>query len=91
MHDLLLFIVGIWPQETADVLLSSLHDCMLLQVRQLPQQLPRQKAAELLKRALDGIFPHYVHANVTAGACIIHIIQLDTAFAAQGLSLCSIF
>ena len=47
---------------------------MLLQVRQLPQQLPRQKAAELLKRALDGIFPHYVHANVAAGTCIINII-----------------
>ena len=60
-------------------------------MRELPEKLPREKAAELLKRALDSIFVHYVHADTASRTCIVHVVELDAALAVPALGLRSIF
>ena len=60
-------------------------------MRELPEKLPREKAAELLKRALDSIFVHYVHADTAPRTCIVHVVELDAALAVPALGLSSIF
>ena len=57
----------------------------------MPQKFSGEKATELLKRALDSIFVHYVHADTAPRTCIVHVVELDAALAVPALGLSSIF
>ena len=86
--ELILFVLlwglfVIWPEEAAHVLCGTFYDGVMFKLCDLPQELPREQAAELLKWAVDGAASHDIHAQTASWTGITLSIDLDIAVTAR--------
>ena len=76
-------LIFIWPEEAAHVLCGTFHDGVMFELCNLPQEFPREQAAELLEWAMDRIASHEVHAQTAPWAGIALRVDLDIAVTAR--------